>query len=188
MAEGLPQRAAIDQRRLFQIRRQALEEADHHVDEDRDRDHEMRDEDRPEAAGEAQHLEHHVQRDQIAERRRDARDQDADGDAMRGGFGDAVARRHADKDRHQGRPARHQQAVDEIAYQVAVLEHGLEIRQRRRAREEDRRVGHVVDLVLQRERQHPEQHQDRRRDDHEDREGEGELRQRALRVPEDIGR
>ena len=51
--------------------------------------------------------------------------------------------------------------------------------------DEDRRIGDVLDLRLEGEREHPEENQDRRRDDHENREGERHAARDALRAAPD---
>ena len=137
VAERLPQRAAVDQGGLFELRRQALEEADHHVDEDRQRDHQMRDDERPDRAGQADPLEQDEERDQVRQGRRDARDQRQHRQLVRLRLGDAVGSRHPDEDRHQRGAARDDDAVPEIDVEMVFLDDVDEVRERGRARHED---------------------------------------------------
>src|SRR6185437_3518524 len=63
-AEGLPQRAAVDERRFLDVGRQGLEEADHDPGDDRHGDDEIGDDHRHQRAGQAEDLEEDIERDE----------------------------------------------------------------------------------------------------------------------------
>ena len=102
-------------------------------------------------------------------------------------LGEAVAGRHADEERHERGDAGDDDAVPGVEQERVLLEHRGVVVPGRLARDEDRRVGGVVELVLERERDHPDEEQDRRRDDDQDREREAEPAQGAGR-PGAVGR
>lgn len=157
-----------------------FEVADHDPDDDRDGDDEMGDHQRRDRAHQSGHLEQQEERDQIGQRRRHPRDQDQDREFVRLAAGDAVAGRHADQQADQHRPAGDQDRVPEIEREIVLLEHVEIVREGRRIRDEHRREGGVVELVLQRERDHPEEDQHGRRHQHEDRRVEAEFREEPL--------
>ena len=92
---------------------------------------------------------------------------------------DAVAGGNADQQRDQRRAARDDDAVPRSSGPIEFCSNTCtKLAKRRRIGDEHRRIGDVVDLVLERQRQHPQEHQDRRRHDDDDRQPEAELAQR----------
>src|SRR6266446_858517 len=99
---------------------------------------------------------------------------------MRLRAGDAEAGRNPDQQRNRGREFRHDDAVPEIQPHGIFGKDLNEIGERGWMRHEYRRIRDVVDLVLERERQHPQKHEDRGRNDDRDRECKASAAKRAL--------
>jgi hypothetical protein len=106
---------------------------------------------------EAEELEHGVERDQVRERGHHARDQDEHGELVSLRAGDPVPGRDADQERDQRRAAGNHDAVPEVAPHRVLGEHLHEVVERRRVGDEHGRIGEVVDVVLERKRQHPQE-------------------------------
>ena len=90
---------------------------------------------------------------------------------------DPEAGGNADQQRGQRRAAGDDDAVPQVAPDRILLEHLQEIVERRRIGDEHRRIGEIVDLVLERQRQHPEEHEHGRRYDDQHRQPEAGLAQ-----------
>ena len=175
MAKHLPARRAIDEGGFLQLQRRRLEITDHDPDHDRHGHDQVDDDLGDERAEETEPLEHEKQRNEIGQPRRDARDQDHDRGAMRVHARDAVAGRHADEQRRQRRRAGDDEGVHEIRHEAVGREHVRIVLPRKAVGDQDRRIARIVDLELDREREHPDEEQDRRRHDDEHRERQSDL-------------
>src|SRR6185503_3018089 len=96
--------------------------------------------------------------------------------------GDAVACRHADREGEHGGRAGDDQRVEEVGDEAVRREHLRVVLTGKSARYQDRRIGGVVDLELDRERDHPDEEQDRRRHDEENRDAKRDLAEDLTRA------
>ena len=171
MAKNLPAGGAIESGGFLELDWRRLEKADHDPDHDRHRDDEMDDDLRCEGAKQSKPLEREEQRNEIGEAGRDACDQDHDRCLVRPHAGDAVARRHPDREREQRRRAGDDQRVKKVLHKAIRGQDSPVVFPREAIGNQDRWIAGIVDLELDGEGDHPDEKQDRRRHDqkHSDR-------------------
>ncbi|MNS61435.1 hypothetical protein D3C72_944640 [compost metagenome] len=126
----------------------------------------MDDDLRPECAEQVQPLEQQEQRNEEGEAGRHAGDHDDDSRLFRLQPGDAVTGRHADHQRQNSGRTGDEHRIPEIEEEIILLEHLHIVRPCETLGDEDRWIGAVVDFIFQRQRDHPDEEQDNRRNHH----------------------